>query len=194
MENILSLLSKEENKNIIYLPYERGEIIFLEDSICESIGIVIEGQVDIVSYSFSGKEIIYNSLRKGDIFGNNLVFSDSPKYRGNVIAKEKTIIAFIKKEALIDILQNNEQFLLAYLRIQSNFGKTLNGQIKLLSFENALDRFNYYLFANNGKIEYKNVTSLAKTLHLERETVSRLLSKLEKEKVIYRDKHLIILY
>ncbi len=191
MKNVLDLLSKEETKEVIYHHFKREEIIFLEESVCESIGIVIEGQIDIVSYSFSGQEIIYNSLQKGDIFGNNLVFSDSPKYRGNVVAKEKSTIAFIKKESLVSILQNNKEFLLEYLKIQSNFGKTLNGKIKLLSFGNALDRFNYFLFANNGRVEYKSITSLAKTLYLERETLSRLISKLEKEGAIYRDKHLI---
>jgi CRP-like cAMP-binding protein len=72
--------------------------VFLEDATCDSIGVVIEGQIDIVSYSFSGKEINYNSLQNGDIFGNNLLFSDSPKYKGNVISKGNSLIAFIKKE------------------------------------------------------------------------------------------------
>lgn len=191
MGNLLDFINEEEKSLIITKRFSKNEMIFLENSVCDCIGVVLLGQIDIVSYSFSGKEIVYNSLKKNEVFGNNLLFSDFPNYRGNVIAKESSEVAFIKKNALIQLLQSNEKFLLEYLKIQSNFGKALNGQIKLLSFDKALDRFKYYLLMNNNTIHYKNVSSLAKTLYLERETLSRLLSKLEKEGVIYRDKHLI---
>ena len=191
MNNLLDLLTQKEKKTVIYKKLDKGEILFLEDATCNSIGVIIDGQIDIVSYSFSGKEMIYNSLKKNDVFGNNLLFSDSPKYKGNVISKDKSLVGLINKENLLTILMNNDKFLIEYLKIQSNFGKSLNAQIKLLSLDNALDRFQYYLFSNNNEVHYKNVASLAKSLHLERETLSRLLSKLEKEGVIYRDKHLI---
>lgn len=191
MNNLLDLLTEEEKKSVIYKKLQKDEILFLEDGICNSIGVIIDGHIDIVSYSFSGKEMVYNSLEKNDVFGNNLLFSDSPRYKGNVISKEKSIVGLINKETLLHLLKSNEKFLVEYLKIQSNFGKSLNAQIKLLSLDNALERFQYYLFSNNNEIHYKNVASLAKTLHLERETLSRLLSKLEKEGVIYRDKHLI---
>ena len=191
MNNLINLLSEKEKHDVIYAKFKKGQIIFLEDDNCDSIGIVINGQIDIISYSFSGKEINYNSLQNGDIFGNNLLFSDSPKYKGNVISKSDSSVAFIKKDALIKILQNNQNFLIEYLKIQSNFGKTLNARIKLLSFDNAFERFNYYMFIHQQKIHYQSVTSLANALFLERETLSRLLSKLEKDGVIYRDKHTI---
>lgn len=191
MNNLLDLLTEEEKKSVIYKKLQKDEILFLEDGICNSIGVIIDGHIDIVSYSFSGKEMVYNSLKKNDVFGNNLLFSDSPKYKGNVISKEKSIVGLVNKETLLHLLKSNEKFLVEYLKIQSNFGKSLNAQIKLLSLDNALERFQYYLFLNNNEIHYKNVASLAKILHLERETLSRLLSKLEKEGVIYRDKHLI---
>jgi CRP/FNR family transcriptional regulator len=191
MNELIDYLTKAEKNLVIHRQFHKNEMIFLEGSICTMIGIIIKGQVDIVSYSFSGREIIYNSLQKGDVFGNNLLFSDDPKYRGNVISKVSSVVAFIKKDSLIKIFQSNEKFLLEYLQIQSNFGKSLNFKIKLLSFDNAYERFNYYLFANDNVIFYKSVSSLAKSLYLERETVSRLLSKLESEKIIYRDKHTI---
>lgn len=191
MNNLLDLLTEEDKKSIIYKKLQKDEILFLEDGICNSIGVIIDGHIDIVSYSFSGKEMVYNSLKKNDVFGNNLLFSDSPRYKGNVISKEKSIVGLVNKETLLHLLKSNEKFLVEYLKIQSNFGKSLNAQIKLLSLDNALERFRYYLFSKNNEIHYKNVASLAKILHLERETLSRLLSKLEKEGVIYRDKHLI---
>lgn len=192
MQNILSYLTEKENSLVIYQKCRKDEVLFHEDDLCELIGIVVDGRIDIISYSFSGKEVLYNSLGRNEIFGNNLVFSDYPHYRGNITCKEDTLVAIIKKDSLIQILQNNQQFLLEYLKIQSNFGKSLNSKIKLLSFNNALDRFDYYLYSNGNKIHYKNVADLARLLFMERETLSRLLSNLEKEGVIQRDKHLIV--
>lgn len=191
MNNLIQLLTKEEKKALIIRSFKKNEIIFMEDSVCDSIGIVIEGNIDIVSYSFSGKDIIYNSLKRDDLFGNNLLFSNNPRYKGNVICREKSTVAFIKKEPLVSLLQSNEEFLKEYLKIQSDFGKKLNSKIKLLSFENALDRFLYYMYINNNEIQYKSVANLARDLYLERETLSRLLSKLEKQGTIYRDKYLV---
>lgn len=192
MENILSYLTEKEKSLVIYQKCRKDEVLFHEEDLCELIGIVVDGRIDIISYSFSGKEVLYNSLGRNEIFGNNLVFSDHPHYRGNITCKEDTLVAIIKKDSLIQILQNNQQFLLEYLKIQSNFGKSLNSKIKLLSFNNAMDRFDYYLYSNGNKIHYKNVADLARLLFMERETLSRLLSNLEKEGVIQRDKHLIV--
>jgi len=42
----------------------------------------------------------------------------------------------------------------------------------------------YYLRKNNNVIKYDSITSLANNLYLTRETTSRLISKLVKDKVI----------
>ena len=189
MKQLLDTLSQEERKTLPSQRFRNGQIIFHEDEICDSVGVLISGSVEISSYSFSGQEIVYNVLEEGGLFGNNLLFSDSSRFRGNVISKGSSEIAFLKKEILVKLLQTNREFLEEYLRIQSNFGKSLNMKIKILSFESAEERFSYYLFTQGGTIHYQNVTSLAKTLSLQRETLSRLLSKLEKSGSIFREKH-----
>ena len=79
-----------------------------------------------------------------------------------------------------------------YLNIQSNFGKKLNSTIKMLSFTSAEDRFMFYLHENKNEISYHTVTELADILHLKRETLSRVLTKLEKENAIRRSPHKIV--
>ena len=83
--------------------------------------------------------------------------------------------------------------LIQYLNIQSNFGKRLNSTIKMRSFSSAEDRLRFYLKENGNKISYHTITDLADILNLKRETLSRLLTKLEKENVIKRSLHTIYL-
>ena len=185
---ILNVLNKKEHQLVKGYQIAKGNIIFHEGELCESIGIVISGKIDIVSYSFEGKEQIINSLKPGEIFGNNLLFSSEPIYRGDVIAKEKSVVAFINKENLTYLIQNNEDFLNLYLKAQSDKAKALTARIQLLSFTNAEERLFYYASKNNGVIIFKNVTTLATTIGVQRETLSRLLTNLIKRHLIKKEK------
>ena len=183
MNNILSLFKKyesiAENKT-----YKKGETIFYENDVCLKIGIVISGEISIKSYFSDGKEVIYNTLSKGQMFGNNLIFSSNPYYRGDVVCEQNAEISFLSKESLIRVLRNDEDFLIEYLNEQSDFSKTLNFKIKLLTISSASDRLLYYLTFNKNKITYKSITKLANELYLTRESLSRTIKKLKENKII----------
>ena len=182
--NILEKLNKSEIEKTQIKKLTKGEILYSEGDVCEYIGIIKSGHLQIVSYLEDGKEIIYNDLDKNKIFGNNLIFSSNPFYRGDVIAKQDTEVCLISKKVLLELLKENQNFLVAYLEEQSNFGKQLNLQIKLLTFNNVKDRVLYYLNINKNTIKYKSITDLANKLFLSRESVSRELHKLANEKII----------
>ena len=185
---LLNVLTKKEHKLVKGYQVTKNSVIHHEGDICESIGVIVSGKVDVVSYSFQGKELVLNSLKAGEIFGNNLIFSSEPVYKGDVIAKEKCVIAFINKENLVYLLQNNQEFLKLYLQAQSDFGKSLNARIQLLSFTNAEERLQYYASKNNNVIVFKNVTTLAAQIGIQRETLSRLLTSLVKRHLIKKEK------
>lgn len=185
---ILNVLTKKEHQLVKGYQIAKGNIIYHEGDVCENIGIVISGKIDIVSYSFEGKEQLINTLKAGEIFGNNLLFSSEPLYRGDVVAKEKSVVAFINKENLVFLLQNNTEFLNLYLKAQSDKAKALTARIQLLSFTNAEERLFYYASKNDGVIIFKNVTSLAATIGVQRETLSRLLTSLIERHLIKKEK------
>ncbi len=189
---LLSLLNNKEKElgKIVHL--KKNHILFHENEKCEHIGIVLFGSLTISSYSLNGREIIYNFINKDEMFGNNLIFSDKPFFRGNVIANSDSKIFLINKENLLKIFANNKEFLLKFLSFNAEFTKRLNFQIKLLSLASAEERLTYYLEESNP-LSFKNVSSLAKTLHLSRETLSRLLTKLINEKVINRKGNILYL-
>ena len=185
---LFNVLSKKEHQMVKGYQIAKGNIIYHEGDACENIGIIISGKIDIVSYSFEGKEMLINSLKAGEIFGNNLLFSSSPVFRGDVVAKEKSVVAFISRENLVYLLQNNKEFLDLYLQAQSDKAKALTARIQLLSFPNAEERLFYYASKNNGVITFKNVTTLAATLGVQRETLSRLLTSLIKRHLVKKEK------
>lgn len=190
--NILSTLNKQQRQYLEVKTFKKGSFLFREGELCSCVTFVASGQVKISSMHYSGNEVVFNLLEKGELFGNNLIFSDSPIYKGDVIALQETVVVIIEKEKLLQLLRCNKDFLKMYLNIQSNFGKHLNSTIKMLSLSSAEERFKFYLYENNNEINYSTITELADILHLKRETLSRLISRLEKENVIKRSLHKII--
>ena len=185
--NLLETIKKKEKEYLIHRNLEKDEILYREDDYCEVIGIVINGELIITSFLENGNTIIYNDIKDNGVFGNNLIFSSYPYFRGDIIATKDTEVVLISKDNLIKLLTTNNDFLIEYMRIQSNFGKELNARIKLLSINNIQDRFLYYLHLNKDVISYNTITDLAKQLNIERETLSRLISKLIKNNIIIRD-------
>ena len=190
---IIDLLTEQEKNYLIYKSFKEDEVLFYENDVCNTLGVVIEGELKISSFTFEGNEIIYNELVRGSVFGNNLLFSKDNRYKGDIRATSKGKVAIIKKDNLVKLLTGNEKFLKEYLSIQSDFARSLNSKIKLLSFTNAKERLLYYLFINNNHVKYKSITGLSKNLYLTREATSRLISTLVKENIIIKKKHEIIL-
>lgn len=191
--NILDTIKPSKLNTINVKNLNKGKVLFRENDKCDCIGIVIEGQLSIITYLEDGKEVVFNTLNPGDIFGNNLIFSSEPYYKGNIITNISSKVALISKKELISLLKSNDEFMIEYFKIQSNFSKQLNDKIKLLSMDAAEDRFYYYMHKNKRSITYSSISNLSKELYLKRETLSRLISKLEKQKKIKRSKDTITL-
>ena len=191
--NITELLTEKEKACLIYKDLKKDEVLFHENDICEYVGIIMKGRVFIISYLSDGKEIIYNTLDKDQLFGNNLIFSSVPYYKGDIIAQSDSQIALIGKEDLLKILQNNKNFLKEYLKIQSDSSKILNDRIRLLSISSAEERFLYFMHENRNRVSYDSIEQLARQMYLARETLTRLLRRLESNNSIIRENKVIIL-
>lgn len=181
---LIDTLKEIDSKTIKIISIPKGDILFHEDDLCEYVGIVKKGLIVIASYSISGNEIIYNQISEGGVFGNNLIFSSHPYYRGNVICKEKSEVILLDKKQLLSLFQSNEDFLIQYLKMQSQFSISLNTKLKIMTLQNAQERFFYYMELHNNEITYNSISSLANELFLRRETLSRLIAILLKEKKI----------
>lgn len=189
---LFDLLSKEELKLGRLFKFKKEQILFNEEDECSYVGIVVSGELKIATYTSFGQEIIYNIVKENQMFGNNLLFSKNPYYKGSVIANSNGEVILFNKDSLLKILQSNKGFLESYLSFQADFSKSLNSTIKLLSLSSAEERLLYYL-KEHHPLKIKSISSLSESLYLSREATSRLVSKLIKEGKIYRKDNVIYL-
>ena len=189
--NILDLLKQNEKEKISYLNLKQNQTLFHEGEECKSIFIIIEGQITILNYSLNGNEEIISILNKNDVFGNALIFSNNNYYLGEIIATKPTKLAIINKKELLFFLQNNKSFLECYINLIAEKTIKFTIKTKLLSHKNIRSRILYYLEINNYSIK-KNISFLAKELVLPRPSVSREISKMINEDIIYIKNNKII--
>lgn len=189
--NILDLLKQNEKEKISYLNLKQNQTLFHEGEECKSIFIIIEGQITILNYSLNGNEEIISILNKNDVFGNALIFSNNNHYLGEIIATKPTKLAIINKNELIYLLQKNKLFLESYINLIAEKTIKFTIKTKLLSHKNIRSRILYYLEINNYSIK-KNISFLAKELVLPRPSVSREISKMINEDIIYIKNNKII--
>lgn len=178
---IFNNLTTKEKQLFKIVEYNANDIVFNESDICDYIGIVLKGEVIISTITYNEKEEVINVIKENEVFGDILLFASNNIYLGDVITTKKSTIAFINKENLIYLLQNNTYVLSSYLMHLSNKSLNIKLQSKLLSHKNIEDRIMYFLSTNKNKgnyYEYSSITDISRKLSLPRPSVSRSITSL----------------
>lgn len=173
--------------------YKKEDIVYNEGEVCDHLSFVLEGEISVRSYSLNGKEEILNVIYPGGIFGDIISYSNKSTYIGHIISNKNSIIAHIKKNDWITLIQKDETLLINFLNHLTN--KTFKTKMdnKLLLHKNIEDRIYFYLNTQidkkkTRKIYITSVTNLANELNLPRPSVSRSLSIMETKGLIKRNK------
>lgn len=178
MKTFISILENHPKK---IKTYNKNQVISFEGDLCNYVRIIVSGRILISSITISGQEIVYKELKQNDIFGHNLLFSNNPRYRGNVVCLESADVYEFNKKEFIELLTNYEGFAEAFLQYQSEDSKKLNQQIKVQSLPSAEEKIFYLLQINKQELKFKSITELSRRLYISREATSRAVSKMIKE-------------
>ena len=195
-EYILDFFS---NTNYNIKKYPKNDIIAIEGDICTSIGLVLDGNVDI-KRTLGSKVIHVTSFSVGGVFGEVIAFSDINIYPATVVASSSCEIMFINKNDFIKFCTCNEEFLSMFLNTLTNKIFLLNNSITNLTFSNIRQKICYFLI-NEYKIQKsKNIKlnmtkeKLAESLGTTRPSLSRELINMKELGLIdYSRSHILIL-
>ena len=178
--------------------YPKNDIIAIEGDTCTSIGLVLEGNVDI-KRMLGSKVFHLSSFSKGDVFGEVIAFSDINLYPATVIASSACEVMFISKNDFIKFCTCNEDFLSMFLNTLTNKIFLLNNSITNLTFSNIRQKICYFLI-NEYKIQKsKNIKlnmtkeKLAESLGITRPSLSRELINMKEIGLIDYDRNNILI-
>lgn len=177
--------------------YKRDSIIHFEGEKCSTWDIILEGQVIVQKIDENGKIFTITEFRTGDSLGDNLLFSRQPYYPMSVLAKSDTEILHINKELVVQLCQNNKNFLLQFLTCISDKASILTSKIKSISMktirEAIIDFLNYEYYSQKSLRIKLPMTKkeLAERLGIQRTSLFRELSKMKRDELIDYDPYSI---
>jgi CRP-like cAMP-binding protein len=181
--------------HFVTLAHPANQIILLENDWGGSVYFIMEGWVKIRTYNLEGKEVTLNILGQGEIFGEMAALDKMPRST-DAITLTSTIIGRIPSQDFVELITNEP---LAGVRLAQLMAKRLRQVNRRLQLREASSTSRVadailFLVEGQGKkgtrgteipnLPHREISSLS---GLARETVTRVLTKLEKRGLIRRD-------
>ena len=179
---------------IIVKQFRKNETILYEEDTNEVMYIILMGKVKVIKTTEDGKEIIMAMHKSGSFFGE-VSLIDGKTTPASVIATEDSLIALISKNDFLSIVFNQNTVTKNMMEILCSRLRKSWDTIQLLNFNNATQRTKMLfltLIDEYGEKSPEGMTLNIKLTHqdisdmtgLTRETVTRVLDKLQKLKEI----------
>ncbi|MFB2836700.1 Crp/Fnr family transcriptional regulator [Floridanema evergladense] len=176
-----------------------NQVILLENDWGSSVYFILEGWVKIRTYNLEGKEVTLNILGKGEIFGEMAALDEVPRST-DVITLAPTIIGNMPAQDFVKLIYSEP---MAGVRLAQLMGRRLrqvNRRLRLRESDSTSRVADTILFLADGQgkqttegVEIPNLPhrELSSLSGLARETVTRVLTKLEKKGLIRRDQDIL---
>ncbi|MGB5972880.1 MAG: Crp/Fnr family transcriptional regulator [Nodosilinea sp.] len=189
----------EATRHVVSRRHPANQVILLENDWGSSVYFILEGWVKIRTYNLDGKEVTLNILGKGELFGEMAPLEEVPRST-DVITLVPTVIGSMPASDFVTLLNTQP---LAGIRLSQLMARRLrqvNRRLRLRESDSTSRVADIILFLADGQgqrsssgIEIPNLPhrELSSLSGLARETVTRVLSKLEKKGLIVRDKDLM---
>lgn len=199
-------LNKIEIENVIRLvqnsikSFQGGEVVAIEGNNCDSVGIILEGDIEIHKSFSSGKIVTINHFEAGNIFGEALVFSGEHKYPATIISTNSSKVMFIDREDIIKMMTIDARILKNFMGVLSNRILMLNERITNLSYDTLRKKIANILLLEYGRQKSHYLTlpysrkKMAELLNIPRPSLSRELMKMKEDGLIdfYKNKIKIV--
>lgn len=193
-DEMMKLLSEIKYRVRIY---EKNEVIFSPHQKADTLGILLEGAVDVQKLFSCGKTVTVNRRFAPDLIADASIFADIQHYPSNIIASEKSRLFLINRQNLLTLFTRNEPIMAKFLQSVSNRVLMLNKSIEILSINSVSSKIAWYLIDQYNEQNRSCIQmifskkTLAEHLNVSRTTLSRELKKMEKEGIISFNRKLI---
>ena len=181
--------------HFVTLSHPANQVLLLENDWGGSVYFILEGWVKIRTYNLDGKEVTLNILGRGELFGEMAAMDKMPRST-DAITLTKTLIGRIPAEDFVNLINTEPMAGVRLVQLMAKRLRQVNRRLQLReasSISRVADAI-LFLVEGQGKegaqgteipnVPHREISSLS---GLARETVTRVLTKLEKKGLIQRD-------
>ena len=175
--------------------YGKDDQILERNSDTHDVYFVLSGEVRVVNYSLTGREIALASVGEGSYFGE-IAALDSETRSASVVALSKCVLAVMSPNIFLDLVRNNSEVAMGVIDKLTQIVRVSSEKIMDLSVLSAHQRVYRQLLNNmtedpvrpNSWLIYPLPTQaqIAAEAGTTRETVARVVSQLAQNELVQR--------
>jgi CRP/FNR family transcriptional regulator, cyclic AMP receptor protein len=181
---------------VVMRSHPANQVILLENDWGSSVYFILNGWVKIRTYNLDGKEVTLNILGKGELFGEMAPLDEVPRST-DVITLAPTVIGNMPAQDFVNLLHTEPQSGIRLAQLMARRLRQVNRRLRLRESDSTSRVADILLFLADGQgkkvstgteipnLPHRELSSLS---GLARETVTRVLSKLEKKGLILRER------
>ncbi|OUL19519.1 MULTISPECIES: Crp/Fnr family transcriptional regulator [unclassified Nostoc] len=186
--------------HLVTRTHPANQVILLENDWGGSVYFIVDGWVKIRTYNLEGKEVTLNILGKGELFGEMAALDEVPRST-DVITLTPTVIGSMPSQDFVKLLQTEPMAGMRLAQLMARRLRQVNRRLRLRESDSQSRVADTLLFLAEGQgkkvqtggteipnLPHRELSSLS---GLARETVTRVLTRLEKKGLIRRDQDII---
>lgn len=194
LKEIAALLSKINYRIQVY---KENEIVFSGEQLANTLGIILDGVVDVQKIFPSGKIVTVTTRRRFELLADAAIFAETQYYPGTISTRKVSKVFLIQKQELLNLFSLDQTIMLNFLCSVSNRIFALNHKIEILSLSSIQSKIAYFLIResecrNSDMVILRfSKKSWSEHINVSRTSLSRELRQLAMEGLISFDKHKI---
>jgi CRP/FNR family transcriptional regulator, cyclic AMP receptor protein len=185
--------------NLVTRTHPSNQVILLENDWGGAVYFILDGWVKIRTYNMEGKELTLNIIGKGELFGEMAALDEVPRST-DVITLTPTMIGSMPSQDFVKLLHTEPLAGMRLAQLMARRLRQVNRKLRLRESDSQSRVADTLLFLAEGQgtqgqtgtqipnLPQRELSSLS---GLARETVTRVLTKLEKKGLIKRDSDVI---
>lgn len=183
--------------NITETHFKKGEILALQDELCNRLIILLSGSVKGEMTDPSGKVVKVEDIYAPSPLAILFLFGPDNRFPVQAIAREDVTALVIPKQSVLRMLSMNQTLLKNYLDISADFASRLSKKLHFMSFRTIRQKLAVYIL-NLSKMKQEDTIELDKTksalaeyFGVSRQSLERELTNMQHDGLITSDKRKI---
>ncbi|MBI1315528.1 helix-turn-helix domain-containing protein [bacterium] len=179
--------------------YKKGEVIYFSEDPANTLYLIANGKVKLLSYTESGEEAVRHILGRGELFGERALLGESTRDEIAESMVEGTVICPVRIDEVHELMKDNAEFSFKVFRFIGLKLSKLERRVEALVFKDVRQRLVEFigeLAEERGEqqagdlvvdlnLTHKDIASLIGT---SRQTVTSMLNELRKEGLLDFDR------
>ena len=182
LEQLLSSVQTQERF------FEKGDIIAMQDEVCNRLIIMTKVSVTAEMNAPSGKVIKVEDIFAPQTPAVLFLFGNKNKFPVQIMARENTETLIVYKDSILKMLSLNQKLLKNYLDISANYASVLAEKLYIMSFRTIRQKLAMYILKlaadkSVTKLD-KSQDALAEYFGVSRPSLSRELKNMQDDGLI----------